>query len=197
MLKISIPQLINKIGSTSFGALLTMSGKVYGAFINYITLVIIARILSVDDFGVYNFFISLVMFFSVIGSAGSENTLLSLVSKQKEKRSPSYYRTILSVFSLILVFSIIVIFVLILTQNLVGSLVNIPGYNKLLYLVVGVIFLQSVIIYFRSLNQAELIFIKAILPENFIRPSLLLLFVICSLLLGISNLKVIDRKSVV
>lgn len=192
MSKIASSRLKNKIGNTSFGALLTMSGKIYSAFISYITLVSIARILSVDDFGVFSFFMSLVMFFSVIGSVGSENVLLSLVSKQKEKGYTFYYRTILSVFSLILISSIIVILVLFLTQNLIGSLVNIPNYNALLYVVIWVIFLQSVIVYFRALNQAEFIFVKALVPENFIRPSILFLLVVISLIWGTSNLTYIS-----
>jgi O-antigen/teichoic acid export membrane protein len=187
-----LTHLVNKMGNTSFGAILTMFGKVFSAFLNYLTLVIIARLLSVGDFGIYSFFLSFIAFITVIVSAGADNVLLSLVSKRKEKGTVYYYRTILSVFGLIISCSIVVILGLILTRNFMGTLINIPNYSGLLCIVIWVVFLQSMIIFFRALNQAEFNFVKAVLPENFIRPSILFVFICISLLIGYSSLKVIS-----
>lgn len=192
MLNKSINGFEKKLGRTKFGALLTMSGKVYSAFINYVTLVIIARLLSVDDFGVYTFFLSLVTFLVVIASAGSENILLSLVSKRKENGNYYFQQTILSVLSLVTLFSISVIIFLLLSQGKIEEIVNIANYREILLIVIWVVFFQTIIIYFRALNQAEFLFIKAIIPENFIRPSILIFLVILAYFIGISNLKIIS-----
>lgn len=192
MAKLIFNRTQQKLGNNKFGVLLTLSGKIYSALINYIILVLIARLLTLDDFGVYSFFLSLVTFSVVISSAGSENILLSLVAKQKEKGSIYYHRTIISVFSLVTLSSMIVVTVLLLSQNIIGTLVNITQYSEILVIVTWVVLLQAVIIYFRALNQAEFLFVKAIIPENFIRPTILFLLVILSFVLGLSSLKVIS-----
>lgn len=191
MLNKEINGFEQKIGPTKFGALLTMFGKVYSAFLSYVTLVIIARLLSVDDFGVYSFFLSLIGFLVVIASAGSENILLSIVSKRKEKGNNYFQQTILSVLSLVILFSISVILFLLLSQRIIEEIVTITNYREILLIVIWVVFFQAIIIYFRALNQSEFLFIKAIVPENIIRPSILFLLVILGYIIGINDLKII------
>ncbi|QHS23467.1 oligosaccharide flippase family protein [Virgibacillus sp. MSP4-1] len=181
-----------KLGKTKFGALLTMSGKIYSALVSYITLIIIARLLSVENFGVYTFFMSLVTFLVVVASAGSENILLSLVSKRKEKGAKYFQRTVLTVLFLVTIFSFLVIAFMLLTQGIIGEMVNIQNYREGLLIFIWVVFFQSLIIYFRALNQAEFLFIKAITPENYIRPTILFFLVCLAYLIGISNLKIIS-----
>lgn len=190
MLNKAINGFEQKLGPTKFGALATMFGKVFSAFISYVTLVIIARLLSVDDFGIYSFFLSLVGFLVVIASAGSENILLSIVSKRKEKGNNYFQQTILSVLSLVILFSISVILFLLLSQRIIEEIVTITNYREILLIVIWVVFFQAIIIYFRALNQSEFLFIKAIVPENIIRPSILFLLVILGYFKGINDLKI-------
>lgn len=192
MSKLSLNSIKKTIGNNKFGALLTVAGKIYSALLNYVILVLIARLLPLDDFGVYSFFLSLVTFSVVITSAGSENILLSLVSKQKDKGPIYYYRTIISTLILVTLFSMIVVTLLLLSQNTIGTLLNINQYSEILIIVIWVVFLQALIIYFRALNQAEFSFIKAIVPENFIRPTILFILVTISLVFGFSNLIIIS-----
>lgn len=189
MLYKTINRFEEKLGYTKFGALLTMSGKIYNAFIGYVTLVFIARLLSVNDFGVYTFFLSLVTFLVVISSAGSENTLLSIVSKRKEQGHNFFQQTITSILYLVVFFSSIVILLMLISQGVIDEVLNIKNYNEILLIVIWVVFFQSIIIYFRALNQSEFLFFKAVVPENIIRPTILLVLIIQTFIFKTSSLE--------
>ncbi|TFB14180.1 hypothetical protein E3U55_14115 [Filobacillus milosensis] len=188
MITKAIATIEKKIGKTKYGALLTLVGKLYSAFISYTTLVIIARLLSVNDFGVYTFFVSLISFLVVIGSAGSENTLLSLTSEKKNKSQKSFRNTIVSMFLIVIVVSSITIIILISSKNLVDNLVQISYYSDILIIMIWAVFFYALIKYFKALNQAEFQFNKAIIPENYIRPTLLFIFIVIIFLFDINNL---------
>ncbi|MCL6444412.1 MAG: oligosaccharide flippase family protein [Alicyclobacillus sp.] len=161
------------------GVGLSFIGRILSAGLGYGSTVVAARLLSLNDFGVYMFATSLLGISYIVANLGTENTLLYLVPRSHH-RDGTLGSTIATGLLYVIVGSVAVSLVIVALLPEWGYLVHDKSLSRYLQLLVLSIPLQAVTAYFRVCQQATLSFTRAVVPENFVRPAALL----SSLLVG-------------
>ena len=72
-------EISNNLSEISSGAVIILVGAVFGKFIAVFSQILLARILSIDDFGIYNFLLSIVLILSGISVFGMGATIVRYV----------------------------------------------------------------------------------------------------------------------
>ncbi|MFD2611095.1 oligosaccharide flippase family protein [Paenibacillus gansuensis] len=146
--------------------------RVVSAFFGYINLVLVARILDINDFGIYAFLINLLAIAYIVANVGMENTLLVLLPKRRETGD---YRdsngTLVTALAYTLGASIVLLAGLWLATPLFSSMFESTHSIRLFFLIMlASIPFQAIVVYSRVVNQANFQFLRSTFPENVIRP---------------------------
>lgn len=108
------------------GAVAAVTGKVGYAVLAYLNLVLAARLLGPDDFGLFMLVVTATGFLGVIGSFGSENTILATVPRALPDDVPAARATLGAVAQLVLLVSAALAVVLAVVPARVASLLGQP-----------------------------------------------------------------------
>jgi O-antigen/teichoic acid export membrane protein len=184
----------SKLPSTKkiiMGASFSLVGRIFSSFFGYINLIIIARALDIDQFGLYSFIVSLLTIAYIISNFGIENTLIYLIP-QKKKQGAEEYRNLLKLIAVILIFSSITVILLILGfESKIFAFFK-GNYSKhIIYIALLSIPIQAFLVYYRVVNQTNFKYIYSAMPENIVRPILYFLALFFLYLLGFNNISLI------
>lgn len=167
------------------GAAYTTLGRVVSALFGYINLVLAARILSVNDFGLYSYIINLLVIAYIVANMGMENTLLTLLPKRSKSLDREDYRdTLWTAMTYTLATSIVTFLLLILLKPVFSSPFKEADFSLMYYVLIASIPFQAYIVFSRVVNQAGFKFFQSVFPENVLRPVLLFLMLISIFFLG-------------
>jgi O-antigen/teichoic acid export membrane protein len=184
----------NKLPSTKkivMGASFSLVGRIFSSFFGYINLIIIARTLDIDQFGLYSFIVSLLTIAYIVSNFGIENTLIYLIP-QKKKQGAEEYRNLLKLIAVILIFSSITVILLILGfESKIFAFFE-GNYSKhIIYIALLSIPIQAFLVYYRVVNQTDFKYIYSAMPENIVRPILYFLALLFLYLLGFNNISLV------
>ncbi|WJQ07010.1 oligosaccharide flippase family protein [Geobacillus stearothermophilus] len=160
------------------GASISLISKVLNALFNFLTLVILARILSIEEFGYFNFILTTLPFLSLLSMLGTDYLGLSDYPLKREKGTYYYNNALIS--SLIIILSSSFLLALIIFgiwfYNYNYNILN-PNTNYIYLALIILTPLQSFIIFSRIINQSKLFFFRSNFPEYIFRPFFFFLFV--------------------
>lgn len=176
--KDNIPTLNSILNGTS----ITLIGKILSAVFGYINFVLIARILGLEQFGLYSFVTVVLSFGFIISNFGLEQTLLKLLSKSKVKNKNEFYKILYTSNFLVIMASLFVVTFLYLLGLILK--LNLTNVDIFLYTMLWVVPFQSFVFYIRILNQSNYKYFWATFPELLLRPLLFFIFLISIYLLN-------------
>ncbi|HEX7065263.1 MAG TPA: flippase [Bacillales bacterium] len=154
--------------STSF------SGRIINAVLSYVNLVLIARILSTENFGIYSFAIYIIGFLVVFSNFGLQNTLIYLLPKRKV--DGSYKDTFFTSLYFNIIFSIFIVLAMFVSiPQMIRFFPEFDRAQTFIRILALSIPFQSLIIYFKAVNQTNYDYIKSTIPEFIVRPILFFL----------------------
>ncbi|ANE46393.1 hypothetical protein SY83_08995 [Paenibacillus swuensis] len=146
--------------------------RVVSAFFGYVNLVLVARILDINDFGIYSFIINLLAIAYIFANVGMENTLLVLLPKRREG---GVFRdsngTLVTALAYTFGASLLILAGLWLASPYLGGMFESSSSIRMFfYIMLASIPFQAVVVYSRVVNQANFQFLRSTFPENVIRP---------------------------
>lgn len=145
--------------------------RIYSAGLSYLFLLLLAILMNNNDFGLYNFFIALVVFSVYIVSFGMESTII--FSKNNEKRNDNSTLVIVLI-QMSLIFILYIIFTNLFSFAIFSAIdINLTLYHYLI--LYAIILLQVTQALIRVINQSKERFIKAFLGEFIVRPTVLVI----------------------
>ncbi|WP_309089149.1 oligosaccharide flippase family protein [Domibacillus sp.] len=173
------------------GASFAFAGRLCSAFLGYINLIIIAKILDIEQFGLYSFIIAFLTIAYIIANFGVEQTLIYMIPKKQSQGHNVYRIFITTMGSIILVASSVVILLIILLENTI--FISFEGkYNNLfIALALFSIPIQSMVVFYRVINQTNFKYIYATVPEYIVRPVLFFCCLVGMYYLGFTNINLV------
>ncbi|WP_085522666.1 oligosaccharide flippase family protein [Tuberibacillus sp. Marseille-P3662] len=146
---------------------LVFGGKVITSLFGYVNLVLLARILNPSSFGYYNIALSYVLIFSVLGVFGLDKLIVKYVPVWEEGNNEEFRHKVNNILSFVIYVAIGVVFVYLFIIYLLD-----PGHIEIFFIMSLSVFFNSLSIFFRAFNQSINKHIHAVIPEDYIRPTL-------------------------
>ncbi|MBU1112917.1 MAG: oligosaccharide flippase family protein, partial [Candidatus Omnitrophica bacterium] len=129
------------------GTGIVFSGKAINSLLFMVTAVLVARVLGVDNFGLYSFVFAYLTFFNVIADMGIKTILVREISKGKIEVAKLLGNAIIMRITLSLLALLLACFVV--------SFLNYPLSTKILVYIASLSFFTSLTLFYESVFQAN------------------------------------------
>lgn len=175
----------------SSGASFSFISRLVSAGLGYVNLVLIANVLTLQEFGHYNFLISLLTIAYIIANVGVENTLIYLMPFRKKQGTTEYRNLLITSQIFILCSSTIIFLILFFTRGIFSDVLDDSSIKSLILIVSLTIPIQAFVVFFRVYNQASYNYILSTVPENIIRPIIYFTFLLILIIYKIENINMV------
>lgn len=146
--------ITKSIGEEKFKSFLLIAFTQAIAFIsNFVNLFILTRLFPPEEYGVYQFSLTFLAFFTIFANFGMSTTIIQQLSAEKNKDSRKFVYLISEGFKIIFIFTIIFSSVLFLLSDVFEQVYRISGLSIILKYTSLYLFSINLINYFESIYQ--------------------------------------------
>ncbi len=176
--------MLTKMGALTKNTMLTMAFRVVGAALVFLLQIILARVLGVNEYGIYSFVISWISIIALIGVLGFDTSLTRFLPEYFQSNQWAYFHGIIKYsFRVCLIFSALIATVIFFVVSLATDYFESrTSFMYALPLIVIVVLTNIRIASLRGMKR----YVEAILPETILKPIVFIILISICYALGIT-----------